>query len=72
MTTHFAPGPVTRQQLEEYRLAYETAKQQERRALVLMKQLADAHSEMMAECERTALRYVWAKQGMLRVRGVEL
>jgi uncharacterized membrane protein len=65
LTTHYAPGEVTPEQLEEYRLAYEAARQKEEEMTRRLRAAYCAYADALRECREADSVYGWAKQRMI-------
>lgn len=65
-TARFAPGEVSPEQLEQFRLAYEAAKAATRHANTLYNEAYRAWCDELAELRKAESVYVWAQRGMVQ------
>lgn len=63
----FAPGEVTPEQLEQYRMRYEAARQEERQAYERYEATYWAWCDTLSPLKEAESVYTWAKHGMVKV-----
>lgn len=65
-TARFAPGEVTPEQLEQYRLAYAIARHKENQALWQYEEAYRVYCDAMRERQKSESVYFWAQHGMVQ------